>query len=114
MWDAIPDEYPLVYKNADGTHTSCRRWEAVREGMEDARILIALRGRLADASVRGTAKAQIRHLLDETVPAIARQSLDEVSLGVARYAIDASNDDATVARLRSEMMDCVALLDAGP
>ena len=110
MWDAIRDEYPLVYINDDETHTSSRRWEAVREGMEDARILIALREKLADPAASDAAKARIRHLLDETVAGVARQSLGEVKLGVARYVIDASNNDATVETLRAEMMDCVALL----
>ena len=110
MWDAIKDEYPIVYQNPDGTHTSCRRWEAVREGMEDTRILIALRGKLVDTSVDAAAKAKIRHLLDETLRGISNQALDEVHLGVARYVLDASNNDGTVEKLRAEMMDCVALL----
>ena len=110
MWDAIRDEYPLVYVNEDETQTASRRWEAVREGMEDARILIALRDKLADPAVSNAAKARIRHLLDETVAGQARQALDEVTLGVARYVIDASNNDATVEEMRKEMMDCVALL----
>ena len=110
MWDPIELEYPLVYKNPDDTHTSSRRWEAVREGIEDTRILIALRAKLSDASVAAQAKEQIRHLLDETLDDIATQTLEEVRLGVARYVLDASNNDATVERLRNEMMDCVALL----
>jgi hypothetical protein len=110
MWDAIQHEYPLVYRNPDGTHTSCRRWEAVREGMEDTRILIALRDRLSDASVDAAAKIRIRRLLDETLAGIAEQSLDEVNLGMARYVLDATNNDAAVNMLRSELMDCVELL----
>lgn len=110
MWDPIDLEYPLVYTNPDGTQTSSRRWEAVREGMEDTRILIALREKLADPSVGAEAKEKIRRLLDVTVPAIANQTLDELHLGVARYVLDASNNDETVERLRGDMMDCVALL----
>jgi len=110
MWDAIDDEYPLVYVNADGTHTSCRRWEAVREGMEDARILIALREKLTDPSVGPEVKGRIRRLLEETLGGLARQALEEVHLGVAGYVLDDTNNDATVVRLRAEMLDCVALL----
>ena len=110
MWEAIRDEYPIVYANPDGAHTSCRRWEAVREGMEDTRILIALREKLSDESVGAPAKAKIRRLLEQTLQDISRQTLDEVHLGVARYVLDASNNDGTVQRLRSEMMDCVAAL----
>jgi outer membrane protein assembly factor BamB len=112
MWDAVKQEYPLVYRNPDETHTSSRRWEAVREGMEDARILIALREKLSDASLSEAAKSQIRQLLDETVREISTQALGEVHLGVARYVLDASNNDETVERLRKDMMDCIALLDA--
>ena len=110
MWDTIDLEYPLVYVNEDGTFASSRRWEAVRESVEDTRILIALREKLKDPQVSDVAKARIRHLVEETLPAIAEQSLHEVKLGVARYVIDASNNDGTVDLLRQEMMDCVSLL----
>lgn len=110
MWDAVQFEYPLVYSNPDGTHTSSRRWEAVREGMEDARILIALRQKLSDPSVAAAAKKRIRRLLDETVDGICAQTLGEMHLGVARYVLDASNNDDTVRKLREQMLDCVALL----
>jgi len=112
MWDPIRDEYPIVYGNADGTHTSCRRWEAVREGMEDARILIGLREKLADESVDAAIKDGIRRLLDETLPGVTRQTLGEARLGVARYVLDASNSDDTVGRFRGELMECVASLSA--
>ena len=41
-------EYLETWDNEDGTHTSCRRWEAVREGIEDARIIITLQEKLKD------------------------------------------------------------------
>jgi outer membrane protein assembly factor BamB len=110
MWEPIELEYPLVYTNKDGTHTSSRRWEAVREGIEDTRIIIALQEKLKDPGVSEEAKSQIRHLVDVTLPAIAGQSLQEVKMGVARYVIDASNNDDTVNVLRKEILDCVALL----
>ena len=110
MWDSIAQEYPLVYTNPDGTHTSSRRWEAVREGIEDARILIGLQQKLSDVSVSPEARKSIRVLLEQTVPAISKQALSEVHLGVARYVIDDSNNDATVNTLRNEMMNCVDLL----
>lgn len=110
LWEPVEFEYPLVYANTDGTHTSSRRWEAVREGMEDARILAALRERLEDSSVRETVRERIRQLLEGTVSELSQQALAEARLGVARYALDASNNDRTVERLRTEMMDCVKLL----
>jgi len=110
MWDPIQFEYPLVYSNADGTQTSSRRWEAVREGVEDARILIALREKLVDNSVSAGAKEKIRNLLEKTVPDVSRQAMEEVRLGVARYVIDATHNDDTVDRLRNDVLDCVAAL----
>lgn len=110
MWDPIELEYPLVYSNPDGTQTSSRRWEAVREGMEDTRILLALRDKLTDASASDVVKDKIRHLLDVTLREISTQAMDELHLGVARYVIDASNNDESVARLRNELLDCAALV----
>jgi hypothetical protein len=110
MWDPIELEYPLVYQNADETQTSSRRREAVREGMEDARIVLALREKLNDPQVSGAAKTQIRRLLEITLPEIAEQSLREAQLGVARYALDASSHDGTVEKQRREILACVALL----
>ena len=81
--------------------------------MEDTRILIALRDRLADTSLSAEAAASIRQLLEETLPRYARQSLAEVHLGVARYVIDDSNNDLTVASLRREIMTCAALTVRG-
>lgn len=108
MWDPIEMEYPLVYANPDGTHNTSRRWEAVREGMEDARILLALRDKLGDPTLSADVKDRIRHLLEVTLPEISNQAMSQLHLGVARYAIDASNNDATVTRLRDEMLDCAA------
>jgi outer membrane protein assembly factor BamB len=110
MWDPVTFEYPVVYPNPDDTITVSRRWEAIREGIEDTRILIALRDKLTDAGVSAPAKAAIRNLLDGTVHSISKQAMDEVALGVARYMLDASNNDDTVDRLRAEMMECVALV----
>jgi hypothetical protein len=112
MWGPIAEEYSLVYVNPDGTTTSSRRWEGVREGMEDARILIALKAKLSDPSVSADAKAKIRHLLDVTVPRVTWQALDGVFMGVARYVLDAAGNDATVSEFRREMMDCVAAVSA--
>lgn len=113
MWDTIVLEYPLVYVNEDKTHTSSRRWEAVRESMEDTRILAALREKLEDASVGAAVKKKIRHLLEETLGALTIPTFEEARLGVADYMLDASHDDGTVENLRQEMMECVALLAEG-
>ncbi|MCK5861510.1 MAG: PQQ-binding-like beta-propeller repeat protein [Candidatus Hydrogenedentes bacterium] len=110
MWDPVEHEYPLVYTNPDGTLTSCRRWEAVREGMEDVRILIALKEKLHDTAVSESVKEKIHHLLDITVGNLANQTMSEVQMGAARYVLDARNNDHVVEALRNEMLDCAALL----
>ena len=110
MWNPIHPEYPIVYHTApDDPITSSRRWEAVREAVEDARILIALREKLGDGSVSDAAKAKIRHLLGVTLPSMADKSLTEMHLGTARYVIDDTNNDVMVETFRRELLDCVAL-----
>jgi len=109
MWDDVEFEYPLVYVNPDGSITGSRRWRAVREGMEDARILIALRDKLDHPETPREARDAIETLLEE-VRAMATQTLEEARLGVARYVLDASNNDQTVRQLRERMLDCVELL----
>ena len=111
MWNPIQPEYPIVYHtNPDDPITSSRRWEAVREAIEDVRILVALREKLADASISDAAKAKIHHLLDVTVPTMADKSVAEMHLVTARYVLDATNNDATVEAFRRELLDCVALV----
>jgi hypothetical protein len=114
MWESGSNEDRLVYTNPNKTQTACRRWEAVREGVEDARILIALRERLSDSSVSADAKAKIRHLLESTLPDFAEQSLEEVRIGAARYVLDETNNDATVDTFRRELLDCVAAVSRVP
>ncbi len=110
MWNPIHPEYPIVYHTTpDGPITSSRRWEAVRESVEDARILVALREKLADGSIGEAAKAKIRHLLDVTLPGMADKSLTEMHLGTARYVIDDTNNDVMVETFRRELLHCVAL-----
>ena len=108
MWEASEAEFPLVYTDSTGHNTACRRWEAVREGVDDARILFALREKLSDASVSSAAKAKIRHLLDVTLADMANQSMTEAMNGAARYVLDATNNDESVAAFRRELLDCAA------
>jgi len=108
MWGVTDDEFSLVYTDSTGFNTSCRRWEAVREGVEDARILIALREKLSDPSVSAAAKAKIRHLLEVTLPDMANQSIEEARTGASRYVLDATNNDESVATFRRELLDCAA------
>jgi outer membrane protein assembly factor BamB len=108
-WGRIDMEYMLVYPGRTNPVTS-RRWEAVREGIEDYRILAALRKRLlADSGTKLTeeARTRIQHLLEVSLPTWMDQSFREMTLGLGRDVIDASNNDATVAAFRRELIECV-------
>ena len=104
-WGRVELDYPLVYPGRTKPVTS-RRWEAVREGIEDARIAIALRERAASLSDE-QAKAAIKDLLENALPAMLDPSFKEMKLGLGRHAIDLSNSDATVNAFRGKMLDCV-------
>ena len=111
-WGRIQAEYPLVYPGSTRPVTS-RRWEAVREGIEDYRILSALR-RASQAPKTGRAEAEvqkrIRTLLEERLPAMIDESNANVVLGQARYVLDAVSNDSTIRAFRDEMMRCVEAL----
>jgi len=92
-WTRTQSEYPILYPGRTAPVTS-RRWEAVREGIEDYRILVALKARL---EAKGGPP-----LSDDARAAIKR--LVEVS--VLQY-VDGVTDEAGLDRLRSEIMDCV-------
>jgi hypothetical protein len=83
-----------------------RRWEAVREGIEDYRMLAALR--LCEATVQDSAlKQRLRHLFEVSLPAFTDRSHQEVLVGLGRAAFSRSKDDAMLAAFRSEMLDCI-------
>jgi hypothetical protein len=108
-WGRIDLEYMLVYPGRTKPVTS-RRWEAVREGIDDYRILAALRKRLAGdggAKLTAAARTRIKRLLEVSLPGLLDQSFDEMTRGLGRNVIDASNNDATIGAFRSEMMECV-------
>ena len=93
-WARNQVEYPMLYTGRSAPVTS-RRWEAVREGVEDFRILTALKARSdakTGAPLSDDARARITHLFEVSVP---------------QY-IDGITDEPGLDRLRAEMMDCVA------
>ena len=113
LWSRTELEYPLVYSSATGAApVSSRRWEGVREGVEDYRILTALRNALnaQDKPICEEAKARIKHLLESSIPNHFDQSYEEMRIGLSSTAIDATNNDRKVNALRDEMLDCVELL----
>jgi hypothetical protein len=108
-WGRVDMEYQLVYPGRTKPVTS-RRWEAVREGIEDYRILAALRKTLppdSGAKLSEAIRNQIKHLLEVSLPGMIDQSLEEMTRGLGRNVIDASNNDATIGAFRREMIECV-------
>ncbi|MBI3849458.1 MAG: VCBS repeat-containing protein [Verrucomicrobia bacterium] len=108
-WGRVDMEYQLVYPGRTKPVTS-RRWEAVREGIEDYRILAALRKLLVtdgDARLGAATRDRIKHLLEFSLPGMIDQSLEEMTRGLGRNVIDASNNDATIRAFRREMIECV-------
>jgi outer membrane protein assembly factor BamB len=107
-WGRVDMEYQLVYPGRTKPVTS-RRWEAVREGIEDYRILAALRKFLAPggAKLSEATRNRIKHLLEVSLPGMMDQSLEEMTRGLGRSVIDASNNDATIGAFRREMIECV-------
>jgi outer membrane protein assembly factor BamB len=113
-WGRIDLEYMLVYPGRTRPIPS-RRWEAVRAGIEDYRIVAALKKRLGEADeakVSAATRARIEHLLQVSLPGLLDQSFEEMTRGLGRNVIDASNNDSTVAAFRSEMLECVEAVAA--
>lgn len=109
-WERIPLAYPLVYPGRTKPVAS-RRWEAVREGIEDYRILAALRELLKDGGLPDALEERIRRLIEVRLPEMMDQSFGEMKLGLARNVIDLSNNDSTMATFRNEMMACVKAVE---
>jgi hypothetical protein len=108
-WGRIRHEYPLVYPGRTTPVTS-RRWEAVRESVEDYRIMAALRARLnaeTKPALPEPVQARIRHLLEVRLPAMIDKSHDEVVLGLGSKVLDITNTEANFVEFREAMMDCV-------
>jgi hypothetical protein len=112
MWGRVQMEYPLVYPGRAKPVTS-RRWEAVREGIEDYRILAALRNRL-EITENAESREAIQRLLEITLPAMIDRGYAGVRLGSARYVLDAANNDKTIGDFRHAMMLCIKDLREEP
>jgi len=109
-WERIKYEYNIVYPGRSKPVTS-RRWEAVREGIEDFRILLALKHRLeetGDRAINGDLQSKIKHLLEVSLPELVDQGYQEMTIGLARNVLDASNNDQRLNAFRREMLECVA------
>lgn len=115
-WGRIDMEYSLVYPGRTRPVTS-RRWEAVREGIEDYRILAALRKRLAaegGAKLTENARLRVKRLFEVSLPGMVDQSFEEMRRGLGRSVIDASNNDASIGAFRRDMLECVEAVAPAP
>lgn len=92
-----------------GRPVPSRRSEVVRERIEDYGILLSKQAltRNSGTPLAEEAGAHIQHLLDVSPPEMLDQSLKGMMLGLRRSAMDASNNDETVAALRRGMIECV-------
>ncbi|HPO15889.1 MAG TPA: PQQ-binding-like beta-propeller repeat protein [Candidatus Hydrogenedentes bacterium] len=110
-WTRVAMEYRVVYSGKDKPVTS-RRWEAIREGVEDARILLALQHAAAnkDNTLSEELRQRIELLAKVHLASMIDQSFEEMRVGLGRYVIDASNNDLTVSAFRESMLDCVAAI----
>jgi hypothetical protein len=108
-WGRVDMEYMLVYPG-DKRPVTSRRWEAVREGIEDYRILAALRKALETDNCSTAARTRIKHLLETGLPGLLDQGYAEAGRGLGRPVIDASYNEATIAAFRGEMLQCVESL----
>lgn len=109
-WERIKYEYNIVYNGRSKPVTS-RRWEAVREGIEDFRILTALQNRAKMTGANALPEAlrnRIKRLIDVSLPELVDQSFMEMTMGLARHVLDASSNDRTMETFRREMMACAA------
>ncbi|MEI7828341.1 MAG: PQQ-binding-like beta-propeller repeat protein [Prolixibacteraceae bacterium] len=107
MWGRTMLEYPLVYKGREKPINS-RRWEAVREGVEDYRILLGLKEYLGQnlKTMKVESRQRIEKLLT-SMTALIDQSDKEMKLGMSRKVMDVTNSEEAIIQFRKEMMDCV-------
>ena len=104
-WERVANDYPLVYSGRTKPVTS-RRWEAVRQGIEDCRIIIALQK--CETTVKDPAlKMRMERLLNVTLPTFTDRSYNEMTAGLGRSAFSESKNDFTLAAFRKKMLNCV-------
>lgn len=107
MWGRVALEYPLVYQGTTKPIDS-RRWEAVREGVEDYRILQGIKAALDNKTVvlKPEARSKAEKLFKD-LTALVDQSDKEMKLGMSRAVMDVTNSEEAVLSFRKELMECV-------
>ncbi len=107
LWSRIKLEYNLVYPGMTKSVTS-RRWEAVREGIEDYRIISALKDYLkpemnTDESVRKS----INHLINISLPDLIDPGYRAMKLGQSREVFDQVCSESKMDTFRNEIISCI-------
>ena len=110
-WSRIKQEYNLVYPGKTKSITS-RRWEAVREGIEDYRILEALKSAQNDATLDPSVIQSIDHLINTSLPEFVDPGYQAMKLGFSREVFDFISSDLKMTNFRAEMMSCIQLLNS--
>lgn len=86
-------EYAIVYASGDHMVAS-KRWEAIREGVEDCGYLYLLRDMVAQCEQRGIAGTDV-------------EAVRELAASAAHTVLDSGMDDAVLADIRQQ---CIAAL----
>ncbi len=111
-WMRIKSEYNLIYPGRTKPVTS-RRWEAVREGIEDYRILSALQEYLNKTGTEqpdDEVKKKIEHLISVSLPELLDGGFQAMKVGLSRDVIDMEINEDKTNDFREEMMECVKLI----
>ena len=109
LWSRNKFEYSLVYPGRTFSVTS-RRWEAVREGIEDYRILFELKKHLKDEKLNNVLRDKIQHLINVSLPGFIDPIAQAVKYGQSRNMIDNLASETKMDQFREEMIECINLL----
>lgn len=112
LWGVGDEEpaYGAAQVEPDGTLTTSRRWEASRDGIEDATLLHMLGDAVAAAEARGADAAGAHALRQEALDAIAaaQDAVDDLTRPIADYEMDF----AAVQRYRRLLAEAIRDLEA--
>lgn len=106
QWSRNKLEYSLVYPGRTKNVTS-RRWEAVREGIEDYRIVSALKKYLEDKDLNKDLRKKIENLVNESLDELINPAAQAVKYGQSRSVVDNLANETKMNKFRTDMMECV-------
>ncbi len=109
QWSRTKNEYSLVYPGRTRSVTS-RRWEAVREGIEDYRILYALKNYLNKNDLDENARKKIKHLVEVSLHELVDPVARAVKYGQSRNIIDSLASEEKLEKFREGMNACIKVV----